>query len=220
MVRDSVEEYVYVGDNPRLDLLELVPPGTATALDVGCGRGGFCRTLKANGVGEVWGIEAHPDAAAEVTADRVVCGFFPQDMPADAPLFDLISFGDVLEHIEDPLTVLRGAAERLSPGGVVLASIPNLRYWRVLWNLYWHGDFTYKDQGILDRTHLRFFTRSTMRKLFTDAGLTVDRMDSVTVPEGRKAKLLNRLVPRLGADSLTYQYLLRGSVGGVEQPEQ
>jgi len=187
-------------------VLPFVPDGVQAALDVGCGNGGFCSVLKAASVPLVWGIEPNPRAAndAAAWADRVVCGRFPDDVPSEAPKFDLVSFTDVLEHFEDPWAVLRSTRDLLAPGGTVVASIPNIRYWSVLNDLLLHRNFTYREKGVLDRTHLRFFTKKTMIDLFEESGYRVQQCEPGNFSKAKRARAMSLL---LGRDVLVKQYV-------------
>jgi 2-polyprenyl-3-methyl-5-hydroxy-6-metoxy-1,4-benzoquinol methylase len=98
----------------------------------------------------------------------------------------------VLEHLADPWSVLRRFGERLAPGGTVVASIPNIAHHTVLRDLL-RGRFDYQDAGILDRTHLRFFTRRSVLRLFEDANLEVIHFDRVADRARRVTRLLDRL---------------------------
>ena len=181
------------GNGHRSDMWPHIPTETPGAiLDVGCGGGGFCRAIKERlPTTLVWGIEANLEAAvgAREHADRVVHGLFPDDLPADAPLFDVVFFNDVLEHMSDPWNALRAAPGRLADGGIVIASIPNVRNWNVVKRLVLNGDFSYQETGIMDRTHLRFFTRRTARQLFVDCGYAVDVCEPHNISTTWKARL-------------------------------
>lgn len=152
--------------NLRQDVARYIPKHATSALDVGCARGGFDPSLRqALGPGaRIVGIEANREAA-ELAArgsefEKVLTGYFPQVLEDREETFDLICFKDVLAHLVDPWSVLRSTHRFLAPGGHVLASIPNVKYAPVVWGLA-RGNFNYTEAGILDRTHLRFFTRRT-----------------------------------------------------------
>jgi 2-polyprenyl-3-methyl-5-hydroxy-6-metoxy-1,4-benzoquinol methylase len=197
-------------DIERRELLPFLPADAALILDVGCGMGGFSRVAKAKASELVaWGIEPNPSAAAHAarTLDRVVTGNFPDDMPADSPRFDTIFFNDVLEHMVDPWAALIAAKPFIADGGRVVASLPNLRHYTVLNSLIRRADFTYTDSGILDRTHLRFFTRSTMVEMFTSTGYDVTSCSPIGVAGPRKASLLARL-PWMSRDILALQFVI------------
>jgi SAM-dependent methyltransferase len=175
---------VQVGDRPgfyyeqaRPEVAALVPPECRRVLEVGCAGGELGRLLQARGH-RVTGIELVPEVAERarrwldlvVTADVETEGFpFP---PAS---FDAIVFADVLEHLIDPWRVLREAVGMLADGGVVVASIPNLQNIDVLRRLL-RGRWEYRERGITDFGHLRFFTLHTIRHLFAQAGLTLEHV--------------------------------------------
>lgn len=162
---------------PRHELVDLLPPRPRRVLDVGCGAGMLGAEAKRRHRGcEVIGIEANADAAqlAAHRLDRVIVGdveTLPLDDVAPASL-DAILYGDVLEHLVDPWAVVRRHAGLLADGGRVVASLPNVRSVEVLLGLL-RGTWEYADAGILDRSHLRFFTRREGERLFAEAGLTV-----------------------------------------------
>lgn len=166
----------------RREMLPFVPGACARVLDVGCNTGGFGEALKAARPGtEVWGVE--PDAGAAERAgrhlDRVMQGFFGDGLPLPARHFDAIVFNDVLEHMPDPWAALNHAAPLLAPGGVVLASLPNLLHLDTIWPLVRHRDFRYEELGVRDRTHLRFFTRTSAMRMFEECGYEVLRAQGI-----------------------------------------
>jgi 2-polyprenyl-3-methyl-5-hydroxy-6-metoxy-1,4-benzoquinol methylase len=143
-------------------------------LEVGCATGFFTRALVDRGC-QVVGIEVDADAAAVASewAERIVVG----DLDAgtlwselEGEQFDAITFGDVLEHLRDPLSTLRAAVRYLKPSGLVAISVPNIAHGDVRMALL-HGEFPYRETGLLDRTHVRFFTKSSLRELIREAGL-------------------------------------------------
>jgi 2-polyprenyl-3-methyl-5-hydroxy-6-metoxy-1,4-benzoquinol methylase len=175
-VRHSDDGERYVHEVPDR-LLASVPPGRV--LDIGCGQGGFGAALKARSADrQVFGIEP-TDAAARASAvlDDVVQGSFPDDLPRDWCNFDVLTFMDVLEHFADPWATLRACTPLLAPGGKVMAQIPNIRCVKTSVELLVHGRWEYEDIGLLDRTHLRFFTRSSILQLFDQCGFTVERIE-------------------------------------------
>src|SRR5262249_34113160 len=137
-----------------------------------CGAGGLGRLLKERGH-HVTGLELVPEVAEQARAvlDRVETADAEADgFPFPPRSFDAIIFADVLEHWIDPWRVLRGATGCVVPDGVVVASIPNLQNWDVLRRLL-RGRWEYRERGITDFGHLRFFTLHTIRGLFAQAGL-------------------------------------------------
>jgi 2-polyprenyl-3-methyl-5-hydroxy-6-metoxy-1,4-benzoquinol methylase len=194
----------------------LVPASARRVLDVGCHRGAFGALLRASGR-EVVGIETDPATAAHamVRLDEVIVGRYPDDVPAGTT-FDCVVFNDVLEHMEDPWSALAATIGHLEAGGTVVASIPNVRNIEVVYPLLTRGSWRYHDQGLLDRTHLRFFTKSSMRDLFEDSGFVV--VDQIPLrTHGADRSRIARAVHLLGRRSeefLTVQYGLVARVAG------
>ncbi len=161
----------------RHDVLQYIPATTQRLLDIGCGAGLSAKYAKdAHGIEEALGIEYVPAIAQQAAErlDRVFCGDV-ETMDLDFPhgYFDCILCADVLEHLRDPWALLRRLRPLLSPKGVLVASIPNLRHARVLAKIIFDR-FEYEQSGILDRTHLRFFTRHTIEQLFSSTGYSVE----------------------------------------------
>ena len=144
------------------------------ALDVGCAAGNMGEQLLRRGFSEVWGVE--PDAQAAALArdklTRVVTGHFPCDEISDGAPFDAIIFADSLEHMVDSSAALQSAAESLKDGGALLISVPNVSHYSVIAGLL-RGRWRYADAGLLDRTHLRFFTPDGIRRAVRDAGFDI-----------------------------------------------
>ena len=173
-------------DADRSNVIPFIPSGTARLLDVGCWQGAFGRELKRRRPGlAVVGIEADAGAAAVAGTrlDQVVAGRFPDDIGPDHGPFDCIVFNDVLEHIVDPWEALRRTRPLLSGTGRVVAVIPNIRHVRAVVPLVFRGRWDYADTGLLDRTHLRFFTRATMIELFETTGYTVESITAQDVSD-------------------------------------
>jgi methionine biosynthesis protein MetW len=148
----------------------LVPPGSRV-LDVGCGTGATLRSLRDTRQCEVVGLEPNHSRAAVVEEMGVTIHEMTLDQadPATLGKFDCVMFLDVLEHIANPHEVLIDAARLLTPEGVVILSVPNVAHWSVRWELLF-GNFEYAQAGIMDATHLRWFTRKTVESLVESAG--------------------------------------------------
>ncbi len=195
--------------NPRDDVRPFIPTGCASALDVGSGPGGFGATLRSalGPAARIDAVEAVASSAERARAtgsyDSVLEGYFPQALRDATRRYDLICFNDVLEHIVEPGPTLAAAREYLTPGGSVLAAIPNIQYAPAVLNLI-RGHWTYTDDGILDRTHVRFFTRESMLALFEDAGFRVGAIHGANSVSGllRTDPNFARRVVKLGATRL------------------
>jgi SAM-dependent methyltransferase len=173
-------------------MIPFIPIAARSVLDVGCSRGRFGALLRNADPGRnLVGIEPDPEAVKEAAHnyDEVICGLFPEDMPAGST-FDCIVFNDVIEHVVDPWTLLRKAERHLTPAGRIVASIPNIRYYIVVRDLLLRGRWEYADWGILDRTHLRFFTRESINRLFPECGYIIDQLTPINPIQLRRAALL------------------------------
>lgn len=197
-------------------------------LDVGAADGLLSAGLTAQGW-RVTGIERDP-AAAEAGAlhcERMVVADLAREIPAGEGPFDVIVYGDVLEHLPEPLRVLVELNRWLLPGGFVVVSVPNVAHLAIRLLLL-TGRFEYRDRGILDRTHLRFFTARSLRAFLADAGLAIARFTATPAPlyevvparwhrpwlaavHGASAGLARRL-PRL----LGYQFVVLARLKGAE----
>ena len=154
-------------------LASLISPGESV-LDVGCGTGSVSKILVENCRADVVGIEPDPARAARASSLglRVHVGYLTPDLIRMVGPFDIVLFADVLEHIPDPYSMLIAARGALRPGGSLLVSVPNVAHWTVRVDIM-RGRFTYKPSGIMDATHLRWFTADSLKSLVTSAGYTV-----------------------------------------------
>jgi 2-polyprenyl-3-methyl-5-hydroxy-6-metoxy-1,4-benzoquinol methylase len=156
------------------------PPGQI--LDVGCDEGFAARDLVGHGF-QVCGIDKNPVAlkkAARYYQHTVLADIENEQLPLQGS-FDVIIFADILEHVRDPAAVFRHFAELLAPGGLVVISVPNVAHWYMRLHLLC-GRFAYGPRGILDETHLRFFTLRSARELLDKSGFRIEAMDSTPLP--------------------------------------
>ena len=164
-----------------------------TVLDVGCGSGELDRYLAERGF-EVWAIDGNAEAlalAAPYCADARQADFEAADLSDlyAGVSFDYIIFADSLEHVREPWRLLESARRLLKPGGAVIASIPNVAHAAVRIAVA-AGSFPYRKSGILDDTHLRFFTRSGIEALFAESGFHVEAMERTYIPFGAESELI------------------------------
>jgi len=209
-------------EDPRPDIQALVDTRGLRCLDVGCGSGALAGALRAAGAAHVAGVE-YDAAAAERARERldvVVEGsILDAELPFAAGEFDLLVFADVLEHLPDPDAALRRCLPLLAPGGRVVVSVPNMRFWLMLWRLA-TDRWEYAEHGIRDRTHLRIFTRRSLLAMLAGHGLVVEtlarnqRLFDDQSAIGRAGALATRAVVATLArwpvlrDLLAYQYVV------------
>lgn len=183
---------------PRREMLEFVPQGVRSVLEIGCGTGAFGALVKAQRQCRYTGVELVEQAASQAHGrlDQVlVADVETAPLPFAPGTFDCIVCNDVLEHLRDPWAVLRMLTGYLSPGGHVVASLPNVRFSEVMKDLIFRKKWEYQERGVLDRTHLRFFTESTVRELFRSTGLEVLRLQGINgIRYAWRLRLLNAML--------------------------
>jgi len=160
----------------RNELLPFIPEGIKTVLDVGCGNGAFGALLKRTYNCVVWGIEPNKQAAEQAgeQLDKAINGLFSAETAElKGQKFDAIFFNDVLEHLPDPEEALTACQDFLNNDGYIIASIPNIRWYPVVLALLRYKDFKYEPAGVMDKTHLRFFTLKSMIRMFENSGYKV-----------------------------------------------
>jgi 2-polyprenyl-3-methyl-5-hydroxy-6-metoxy-1,4-benzoquinol methylase len=165
-----------------------------TVLELGCASGAMTEVLRDHG-NRVTGVEFDPAAAERAAefAERVVIADLDQPGALDelaGQKFDVVLAGDVLEHLRDPQPILAAVAELLTDDGYIVASVPNVAHGSVRLALL-EGRWDYADYGLLDRTHLRFFTRTSVEGLFSGAGLRIEHTERVTTSPFDLDPLLN-----------------------------
>lgn len=170
-------------------------PDAASVLEIGCGTGATGALAIARGKARHYvGIELMPGPAAqarEVLSEVLVGDIERLPLPWAAQSFDALVMSEVLEHLADPWATLDRLAHLVRPGGLLLASSPNVAHWKVIRELL-AGRFSLTDQGVFDRTHLRWFTPATYRALAECAGFAVERIGPVAAP-GPRARLISRM---------------------------
>ena len=182
--------------NARHDIVKRLKTDASSAvLELGCGAGGTgAAVLGAGKAGRYVGIELSPKAAAaarERLTEVIEGNVETLDLTPLHGAFDALIISEVLEHLTDPWRTLKALAACVRPGGQVFASSPNVAHWRVVRSLV-SGRFDYEESGVMDRTHLRWFTPASYRQMFEAAGLHVVSIEPIT-PNAARTRLLNRL---------------------------
>ena len=199
--------------NPREQIAPLLPVHAARVLEVGCGTGATLQWLKSTGRCKVAiGMELFDSAAAiaSLHADQIIVGNAEHLITTtfEPESFDLVLCLDVLEHMVDPWAFVANIEKLLKPGGTLISSIPNIRHLSTLIPLVVGGRWRYTTSGILDRTHLRFFTRASALELVTTERMKVARWMRNIPPLPSKSGVANLFSFGLLKDFLTFQYLI------------
>ncbi|MEZ5653313.1 MAG: class I SAM-dependent methyltransferase [Burkholderiaceae bacterium] len=211
-------------DHANPELLAMIPDQARRVVDVGCMHGQLARALHARQPGvHVAGVDIDP-AYAEVAAGHCdlamagdIEGFddatFARLLPSDCWVF-----GDCLEHLRDPWALLRRIRAAIPDDGCLVACVPNAQHWSVQWRLV-SGNFRYEDSGLMDRTHIRWFTRVTLLEMFAQTGWHVAQglTRQLQLPDQdryleavRAFARLTDLDPELAAqDATPFQYVFR-----------
>ncbi|MCQ2394487.1 MAG: class I SAM-dependent methyltransferase [Kiritimatiellae bacterium] len=195
----------------RPEIARLIVGRPKSILDVGCAGGFFKKNVKWDC--DYHGVEPVAAAAREARANGVMVyeGFY-QDVEAEIPArhFDLIVCNDVIEHVADPWELLESLKGKLAEGGTLIGSLPNVRYLLNLRDLLWRKDWRYLSAGVLDRTHLRFFTIKSARRLFEECGFEIEYLKPSGPDRTQKMKkVLAPLFWPIGTDTLYMQMAFR-----------
>lgn len=204
----SSKESYYGHERP--ELVELVDEDAESVLDLGCGEGAMSAAIKRDRKArEIWGVEVVTAVADRARGNPAFTQVLSGDVAVLMPQlpdnhFSHVVAGDVLEHLVDPWQVLSDLHGKLRPGGLLICSIPNIRNFSFIAKLLFRGRFEYKDSGVMDRTHLRFFARADIKKMFSDAGYEDIRIG----PVRPKKALSKRLARWLFGDLVVKGFLI------------
>jgi 2-polyprenyl-3-methyl-5-hydroxy-6-metoxy-1,4-benzoquinol methylase len=198
----------------RVDIAPLLPARAPRVMDIGCGAGATLRWLKDQAIcTETVGVELFEDAAANARPhlDLTIVGNAETLIDknfgiAESKTFDLILCLDVLEHMVDPWAFVRKLEHFLKPGGLLIGSIPNVRHLGTSLPLLVAGRWRYRSEGILDRTHLRFFTKESALELLTTPTLFVEKW--LPAIPGKRARVLNKWSLGVAKDFFALEYLI------------
>jgi SAM-dependent methyltransferase len=212
-MNDSLERYYAL---VRREIETVLPDRVGSVLEIGCGAGAtmaWVRTVRP--VDYAVGAEIVPAMAerARSVFDEVITGDIEaQPLPTDRK-FDTVIALDVLEHLADPWAMVRKLSLLLKDDGVFVASVPNVGNWSVIFPLFFRGRWEYQDEGLLDRTHLRFFDEPRARALFEGAQFRIEKLDYVKNCPGRtpaqRWRVQKYLAPLLPRHWFNFQFLIR-----------
>jgi 2-polyprenyl-3-methyl-5-hydroxy-6-metoxy-1,4-benzoquinol methylase len=194
----ALQQSFTYGETVNEDVLAGLGRIAGRVLDVGSGEGAWAPELRDAGASELVALDPAEAAIARARGryDRAIVGTIEEatlETLGGEP-FDVIVAADVLEHLVDPwraLRIMRGWARE---GALLAVSVPNLRFYRLLGNLVFRGDFEYEPWGVRDWTHLRWFTRRSLGRMLTDADWPPVRWVGTRSPKGRALAMLNDAV--------------------------
>jgi 2-polyprenyl-3-methyl-5-hydroxy-6-metoxy-1,4-benzoquinol methylase len=199
---------------PRKDLINFLPEGTGLKiLEVGAGGGDTLIELKQSGkASEVAGIELFSLSDTYQNSkliDRFIIGNIEEINPdLNTNHYDAILFGDVLEHLIDPWSAIKKLSDFLKPGGLLIASIPNIRSRQAFKKIFLKGDFGYTSEGLFDKTHFRWFCKKNMIDLLTPASFELVSVTSnLELKKGSGTRILNQMTGRFFEEFLTVQFI-------------
>jgi len=195
----------------RIELVEMLPTVPERVLEIGCAEGATLEYLKKRGAEYAAGVEISHEASEKAKLkgiDLVLNSDVENDMlPFKANEFDCIILADVLEHLYNPWDTLKKISKCLSDSGYMLISIPNIKHYMILKDLLFKDQWKYEDAGILDDSHIRFFTLKETLKLLDKAGLGVVNIKYVT-SSGSKFRRINKLCFNKFITFITLQYYI------------
>lgn len=209
-------------DSTSTKIIKLVGKGRKV-LEIGCAAGSQSKVMKEQFGCSVTGVEIDADAANEASryCDRIITGNIETlDIPEtfQNEKYDVVVFADVLEHLYDPVAVLVKISDLLTDDGYIVASIPNIVHASVIFEMM-TGNFTYRSLGLLDESHIRFFTLSSIIETLNKSGYLTDCIDRVqcdpshtefkTRPQSKLEKIVLEYIIARNMESLTYQYVVR-----------
>ncbi len=193
----------------KIKFLDMLPSLKGRFLEIGCGEGATLEYIKSAGGDFVAGVDINADAIAAAAGrglDFTLAADAERDeLPFSPREFDVIILADVLEHMVEPWETLKKITGYLKDDGHVLISIPNVRHYRVVRDLVLHDKWEYEDSGILDSTHVRFFTLKETKKLLEFAGLTISRL-GWRIHASSLMKLMNVMLLNSLRPFLVFQY--------------
>lgn len=184
MINKQEEVYFH---SMRPEMVPFLPNEYSKILEIGCNVGNFRQHISKPC--EYWGVEPFEKAAeiAKTKLDKVLVGSY-NEIENQIPdnYFDLVVANDVIEHMEQPWDFLQAIKKKMTANASIALSIPNVRYFWNLKELLYNKDWKYKDAGILDITHLRFFTKKSIVRLLSENGFEIKKMEGINPVRVRK----------------------------------
>lgn len=165
----------------RPEVFSMISSNPLSIMEFGCGFGQLGKKIKTSWNCNLVGIELNPDA--KFYLEGIYDSFFIDDIENFEieklnQTFDCFIYADILEHLRNPEQILLNHLNYLNTNGQVIISIPNIRNVKIIYDLLFKGEWSYKDSGILDKTHYKFFTRKSLLAMLQNVGLKVEKISS------------------------------------------
>lgn len=196
--------------NARSEILEFLPKvAQKKILEIGPGEGNFSRLIKTHA--EYWAVEVNEELDVGDGFTSVLRGSY-EEISGELPIayFDIVVCNDVIEHMNDHESFLRNIRIKMTKDASIVGSIPNVRYYKNLLNLLINKDWQYGNEGILDRTHLRFFTEKSFTECVTKLGFRISKIkgiNGISIDDGYLKYLVKMILVRIfGLDSQYQQF--------------
>ena len=188
MINERSEQLYFGYDRP--EMVQFLPDEYSKVLEIGCNVGNFRRFV--NKPCEYWGVEPFEAAAniAKTKMDKILVDFYDKiedEIPDN--YFDLVIANDVIEHMEQPWNFLKSVKKKMTEKASLILAIPNVRYYENLKKMLFHKDWKYEDCGILDITHLRFFTKKSIIRLLNENEFKIEKMSGINSVRVRRRHL-------------------------------
>lgn len=202
----------------RADMVKFIDNNPKKILEIGCGEGNFSQNFSNV---EYWGVEPNKEMVLKAinAGRRVLSGTYEtisNEIPND--YFDLVACNDVIEHMIDPIGFLKDIKSKLKSNGKLIASIPNIRYAPLLFDLIFRGEFDYTESGLMDYTHLHFFTHKSFYKIAKQCGWKVELLKPLTIAPFKPLKnFILKLIEHGGCDMRNIQFAVRLSLAEPTQ---
>lgn len=204
---EQIEHVYQYSPNLRLEVADFLPNKYQKVLEVGCSYGTFRQNLTLPN--EYWGVEPNEMVAKAAAAnlEHVFTGLF-EDVSHQLPnqYFDLVICNDVIEHMADPDGFLESIKSKMTTNASLVGSIPNVRHISNLKSLLLKKDWQYEDAGILDRTHLKFFTETSVKNLFQSHGFKIEKISGINDISSRAffPRIFSKLLYFILGDDVRY----------------
>lgn len=196
----------------REEMKQFLPSSIRRSIEFGCGFGNFSVFIREKFKSEVWGVDLSPDAVEKAGnfLDKVIeseaisaVDFLPDRY------FDCVVCNDLLEHLTDPDIFIAKLKQKVTPDAVLVASVPNVRHFKTIKNLLLHKDWKYTDKGVLDKTHLRFFTEKSLKRFLQDNNMSIEFFEGINRWKSFRLEILNILFAGSISDMFFLQFGFR-----------